>query len=156
MMHQFTFTPGSILLSTTMIEVGIDIPTATLMVILSAEHFGLAQLHQLRGRIGRSMRGGKCILVSEKEDIDRLNILSKEHDGFKLSEYDLIERGPGDFLGKDQSGYFEFKYLNILSDTKILMEASKNVEELISQKDFLTNPAYKYLNRYAKDDKLMI
>jgi ATP-dependent DNA helicase RecG len=156
MMHQFIYTPGSILLATTMIEVGIDIPTATLMAIFSAEHFGLSQLHQLRGRIGRSSLKSRCFLISEKEDIERLNILSTEHDGFKLSEYDLIERGPGDFLGKDQSGYFEFRYLNLLSDAAILQEASKNVSELISQKDFMTNPKYKYLNRYLKDDKLMI
>jgi len=156
MMEQFMYTPGSILLSTTMIEVGIDIPTATLMVIFSAEHFGLSQLHQLRGRVGRSHLRSTCFLVSTKEDIERLNILSKENDGFKLSEYDLIERGPGDFLGSDQSGYFEFKYLNILSDIKILNEAQKNVYDLISRPDFLTNTKYKYLNRYLKEQKLMI
>lgn len=156
MMEQFTYTPGSILLSTTMIEVGIDIPTATLIVIFSAEHFGLSQLHQLRGRVGRSHLKSACFLVSSKEDIERLNILSSESDGFKLSEYDLIQRGPGDFLGSDQSGYFEFKYLNLLSDTNILNEAQKNVYSLIARPDFLTNSKYKYLNRYLKEQKLMI
>jgi ATP-dependent DNA helicase RecG len=155
-MEQFTYTPGSILLSTTMIEVGIDIPTATLIAIFSAEHFGLSQLHQLRGRVGRSNLKSTCILISKKEDIERLNILSKENDGFKLAEYDLLQRGPGDFLGVDQSGYFEFKYLNLISDSAILNEAQKNVIQLISEEDFMTNPKYKYLNRFYKDDKLMI
>lgn len=156
MMEQFIYTPGSILLSTTMIEVGIDIPTATLIVIFSAEHFGLSQLHQLRGRVGRSHLKSACFLVSTKEDIERLNVLSKENDGFKLSEYDLIQRGPGDFLGSEQSGYFEFKYLNLLSDTNILNEAQKNVYSLIKLPDFFTNSKYKYLNRYLKEQKLMI
>ncbi len=151
-MENFMYTPGSILLATTMIEVGIDIPTATLIVIYAAENFGLSQLHQLRGRVGRSTLKSYCYLISKKEDIERLEILSKEKDGFKLSEYDLIARGPGDFLGVEQSGYLKFKYLELLKDYPILIEAQKNIESLLSRSDFTTNPIYKYINRYLKED----
>jgi|GEM_PF-1261791 len=147
MMENFIYTSGSILISTTMIEVGIDIPTATLMGIYAAENFGLSQLHQLRGRIGRGQLHSTCYLVSEKDDIERLHLLSKINDGFKLAEYDLIERGPGDFLGAEQSGYLKFKFLDILKDSAILIEAQKNVKDILKRPDFKTNPAYKYLNR---------
>lgn len=144
-MQSFVANPGSILLATTMVEVGIDIPTATLMAIFNAERFGLAQLHQLRGRVGRSQLPSYCYLISEKDDIERLEILSRINDGFILSEYDLQERGPGDFLGIEQSGYFKFKFLDLSSDQKILAEAQKNVHALLKEPDFYTNPKYKYL-----------
>ena len=144
-MTSFVMQPGSILLSTTMVEVGIDIPTATHMAIFHAERFGLSQLHQLRGRVGRGDLASSCYLISEKEDIERLNVLSQTDDGFKLSEYDLKMRGPGDFLGVEQSGYFKFKFLNIIEDYPILLEAQKNVNELLQRPDFYTNPQFKYL-----------
>lgn len=146
-MESFIYTSGSILISTTMIEVGIDIPTATLMGIYAAEHFGLSQLHQLRGRIGRSHLRSMCYLISEKDDIERLHLLSKIDDGFKLAEYDLIERGPGDFLGAEQSGYLKFKFLDVLKDQAILTEAQKNVKDILKRPDFKTNPSFKYLLR---------
>jgi ATP-dependent DNA helicase RecG len=141
----------SVLLATTMIEVGIDIPTATTMVIFSAEFFGLSQLHQLRGRVGRSALASTCYLVSEKTDIERLELLSKIDDGFELANYDLKLRGPGDFLGKDQSGYLKFHFLEIMQDQKIIEIAQKDVLSLMKQKDFKTNYKYKYLNRYIKE-----
>jgi len=144
-MQEFLFHSGSILLATTMVEVGIDIPTATTITIFHAERFGLSQLHQLRGRVGRSNLASFCYLISDKEDIERLQILSKTHDGFKLAEYDLKMRGPGDFIGVEQSGYLDFKFLNLVDDLNILQEAQKNVLELLNQPDFYTNPAYKYL-----------
>ncbi len=144
-MQSFVTNPGSILLATTMIEVGIDIPTATLMAIFNADRFGLSQLHQLRGRIGRSHLPSQCFVISEKEDIERLEILSKTDDGFTLSEYDLHERGPGDFLGMEQSGFFQFKFLDLIQDEKILREAQKNIQAIIHEPDFKTNPKYKYL-----------
>ncbi|MFA7422245.1 MAG: ATP-dependent DNA helicase RecG [Acholeplasmataceae bacterium] len=150
-MESFMYTPGSILLSTTMIEVGLDIPTATLIAIYAAEHFGLSQLHQLRGRVGRSHLASQCFVISEKDDIERLDMLTKTDDGFKLSEYDLIERGPGDFLGQEQSGYLNFNFLDLLNDYPILVEAAKNVSWLLQQKDFYTNPNYKYLQRHIKN-----
>ncbi len=144
-MQEYLLHPGSILLATTMVEVGIDIPTATTITIFHAERFGLSQLHQLRGRVGRSNLASFCYLISDKEDIERLQILSKTHDGFKLAEYDLKMRGPGDFIGVEQSGYLDFKFLNLVDDLNILQEAQKNVLELLNQPDFYTNPAYKYL-----------
>lgn len=147
-MENYVKTPGSIMLATTMIEVGIDIPTATIMTIMHADSFGLSQLHQLRGRVGRSHLPSFCYLVSEKEDIERLEILSKTSDGFKLSHYDLKMRGPGDFLGIEQSGYFAFKYLDLSEDEHILYEALKNVNELMDRSDFYTNPQFKYLVKH--------
>lgn len=144
-MQEYLLHPGSILLATTMVEVGIDIPTATTITIFHAERFGLSQLHQLRGRVGRSNLASFCYLISDKEDIERLQILSKTHDGFKLAEYDLKMRGPGDFIGVEQSGYLDFKFLNLVDDLNILHEAQKNVLELLNEPDFYTNPAYKYL-----------
>ncbi|MFA6801485.1 MAG: DEAD/DEAH box helicase, partial [Acholeplasmataceae bacterium] len=140
----------SVLLSTTMIEVGIDISTATLMVVLSADHFGLSQLHQLRGRIGRNELNNTCYLVSEKSDIERLELLSKIDDGFELANYDLKIRGPGDFIGTEQSGYLKFNFLDILQDQKLIEIAQKDIYELMKQNDFNENPKYKYLKNYIK------
>lgn len=144
-MQSFVMEPGSILLATTMVEVGIDIPTATMIAIYHAERFGLSQLHQLRGRVGRGNLASFCYLISEKDDIERLQVLSKTTDGFKLSEYDLKMRGPGDFLGVEQSGYLKFKFLNLIDDHPILLEAQKNAIELLERPDFYTNPQFKYL-----------
>lgn len=110
----------SILIATTMIEVGIDVKDATLMVILSADYFGLSQLHQLRGRVGRSSLESKCLLVSSKEIKERLEIMEKVNDGFILSEYDLKLRGPGSLLGFEQSGLADFKFLDFVTDFNIL------------------------------------
>jgi ATP-dependent DNA helicase RecG len=147
-MEKFIYTPSSILISTTMIEVGIDIPTATIIGIYSAEYFGLSQLHQLRGRVGRSNLASFCYLISNKDDVERLETLSKTDDGFKLSEFDLIDRGPGDFLGDRQSGYLDFNFLDLLSDYQILIDAKNDCDLLLSKSDFKTNPKYKYLNMH--------
>lgn len=149
-MENFMYTPGSIMISTTMIEVGIDLPTATVIGIYAAEHFGLSQLHQLRGRVGRGNLASFCYLISEKEAIERLEVLSKTDDGFKLAEYDLIERGPGDFLGSDQSGYLDFNFLELIEDYPILVQAQKDAYELMERPDFKTNPTYRYLHKYIQ------
>ncbi len=141
----------SLLLSTTMIEVGIDVQTATLMIIFSAEHFGLSQLHQLRGRIGRNDLSNTCYLISGKDDVERLTLLSKIDDGFELANYDLKLRGPGDFIGSDQSGFLKFNFIDILSDQKLIEIAQKDVFELLKQKDFQTNRKYQYLRNYIKE-----
>ncbi len=150
-MTQFRDTPGSVLLSTTMVEVGIDIPTATCMVILSAHQFGLAQLHQLRGRIGRGKHVSTCYLVSEKQDLERLSLMTETNDGFKLSAYDLKARGPGDFIGTEQSGYLSFHFLDLSTDERILHEAQKNVRELLEKPDFWTHKQYAYLRKHIKE-----
>ncbi len=150
-MEKFRETPGSVLLSTTMVEVGIDIPTATQMIILSAEHFGLSQLHQLRGRIGRGDLPSTCYLVSEKQDLERLELMTKTNDGFKLSEFDLAQRGPGDFIGVEQSGYLKFNFLELSNDYNILHEAHKNVVDLFERPDFYTNERYQYLRKHVNE-----
>lgn len=151
--EQFKQTQGSILLATTMIEVGIDIPSATLMVIYSAHHFGLAQLHQLRGRIGRGTLKSTCYLVSEKQDLERLSLMTKTTDGFILSAYDLKARGPGDFVGVEQSGYLTFQFLDLTRDTKILELAYDDVKQLLESPDFKTKSQYQYLRNHIKKYK---
>ena len=149
-MQAFMHEP-SVLLATTMIEVGIDISTATVMVIFSAENFGLSQLHQLRGRIGRNELKSTCYLVSEKDDIERLHLLSQIDDGFELANYDLKLRGPGDFIGQEQSGFLKFNFLDIMSDHKLIDIAQNDVYDLLKQKEFQKNPKYCYLRNYIKE-----
>ena len=125
----------SVLVSTTVIEVGVDIPQATVMVIENAERFGLSQLHQLRGRVGRSDRQSYCVLVSSsdisEEAAERINAMCTTTDGFKLSEVDLEMRGPGDFFGTRQSGLPEFRFSNIVRDVKILQNARNDAADIL-------------------------
>lgn len=114
-----------ILISTTVIEVGIDNPNATVMMIFNAERFGLSQLHQLRGRVGRGEAKSYCFLVTNNIDAKRLKIIESTTDGFKLAEEDLKLRGPGDFFGLRQSGLPNFKFGNLITDFK-LIEKAKN------------------------------
>ncbi len=150
-MTLFKNTPGSIMLATSMIEVGIDIPSATLMVIFSAHQFGLAQLHQLRGRVGRGNLQSTCYLVSEKSDLERLELMTQTNDGFILSAYDLKARGPGDFIGTEQSGYLSFDFLDLASDYHILVIARNDVISLFNQPDFMINERYQYLRRHIEN-----
>jgi ATP-dependent DNA helicase RecG len=123
-MERFTRSETSILVATTVIEVGLDVPGATLMVIEHAERFGLAQLHQLRGRVGRGGERGCCVLVargsSEKSEA-RLRAMIQTRDGFKIADADLEIRGPGDFLGTRQSGHLpELRIADLLRDTRFV------------------------------------
>jgi ATP-dependent DNA helicase RecG len=121
-----------VLVSTTVIEVGIDIPNATVMVIEHAERFGLSQLHQLRGRVGRGSAAGYCLLVNRAPGnpiaAERLRVMEKEHDGFKIAEADLHLRGPGEFLGTRQSGLGDFRLANLARDARLLMEARQEAQ----------------------------
>ncbi|MBR4237360.1 ATP-dependent DNA helicase RecG [bacterium] len=122
-----------ILASTTVIEVGIDNPNASVMVIIDANKFGLSTLHQLRGRVGRgSFEGYSFLMVDNKESLERIKILEETQDGFLISEQDLRDRGPGDFLGTEQSGMLKFDYANIFRDVNILNNAKKDAKELIN------------------------
>jgi ATP-dependent DNA helicase RecG len=115
------------------IEVGIDVKEATLMIIYDAHHFGLASLHQLRGRIGRDGSHALCILLTEdfdEEIVQRLNVLVQSNDGFFIAEEDLKRRGPGELLGSKQSGLPHFAYINLVTDLKILQAAKQDVEAL--------------------------
>lgn len=129
-----------ILVSTTVIEVGIHIDLATSMVIMNANAFGLAQLHQLRGRIGRSDLQSFCyLLVNEgSEDLERLSILEKEEDGFKISSYDLRLRGPGEVFGKNQAGIPHFNFANIIEDGPLLKKALMDATMVIDSNDVLS------------------
>ena len=118
----------SALLATSLVEVGVDVPNATVMVVENAEQFGLAQLHQLRGRIGRGAHESYCILVSgarEPEVAERLKIMERSSDGFEIAEADLAIRGPGEFLGRDQSGAPDFRFGDLAKDLDLLREARR-------------------------------
>ncbi len=131
-----------ILISTTVIEVGVDIPNATMMVIFNAERFGLATLHQLRGRVGRNDLQGYCYLISDK-DSERLKVLEESNDGFYISEKDFQMRGQGDLFGSKQSGDMVFKIANLKEDYQILLQAQKDSLEFIESNNYLDNDYYK-------------
>ena len=123
-MRRFKAGEFDVLVSTTVIEVGIDVPNATVIVIEHAERFGLAQLHQLRGRVGRGRHPGYCFLVApdwmSADAFQRLRVLEETTDGFAIAEADLQLRGPGDFLGTRQAGLPPFRVANLLRDTALL------------------------------------
>lgn len=133
-MERFGRGETQVLVSTTVIEVGIDVPNATVMMIENAERFGLAQLHQLRGRVGRGEHQSYCIFMSgskAKETKERLEILNKTNDGFKIASEDLRLRGPGDLFGIRQSGMMDFKLGDVFQDAKILQMANEAADELL-------------------------
>ncbi len=148
-MDRFLAKDIHLLVSTTVIEVGIDIPQASLMVIEHAERFGLAQLHQLRGRVGRSDIPSYCILMSGHPASDvsamRLRVMEETTDGFRIAEEDLAIRGPGEFLGTRQSGLPDFRVANILRDGRILNEARQEAFRLIERDAFLEQPEHRLL-----------
>jgi len=125
-MAEFRANKINVLLSTSLIEVGVDVPNATVMLVENAEHFGLAQLHQLRGRIGRGVHASYCILISDaknREAQSRLKILEATTDGFQIAEADLKLRGPGELLGQQQSGVPEFRFGNLVEDWDLIRQA---------------------------------
>ena len=127
-----------ILVSTTVVEVGVDVPNATVMIIENAERFGLSQLHQLRGRVGRSSLQSYCILVSatkSQETRERLNIMTQTNDGFVIAEKDLQLRGPGEFLGTRQSGLPDLIISDIVRDAEILEMARNEAIEFLKNND---------------------
>jgi len=136
-MRSFISHDLDILVATTVIEVGVDVPNATVMVVEHAERYGLSQLHQLRGRVGRGKHPSVCIFMSGSRRTDdarkRLSILKETSDGFTLAEADLAIRGPGDFIGTKQSGLPEFRFANLLRDSKILIEARTEAFKLVRE-----------------------
>lgn len=132
-----------ILISTTVIEVGVDVPNASMMVIFDANRFGLSTLHQLRGRVGRGNVASKCILISSQET-KRLEILAKTNDGFEISEEDFKLRGSGDLFGTKQSGDMQFKIANLKDDFKILVQADKDAKEFWKKDDIYNEGLKKY------------
>jgi len=136
-MAAFSKKKVNVLVSTTVIEVGIDIPQASLMIIEHAERFGLSQLHQLRGRVGRGEIPSYCILMSQRAGSEdskkRLRVMEKTNDGFIIAEEDLSIRGPGEFMGTRQSGLPDFRIANIIRDTGILTEARSDAFSLVEK-----------------------
>lgn len=130
-----------ILVSTTVVEVGVNVTNATVMIIMNAENFGLSQLHQLRGRIGRNSYQSYCYLVVDNDLYanERLNILKETEDGFKISEYDLKLRGPGEVFGSMQSGIPVFKMANLIDDEVILNQAFDDALTILASKDMISN-----------------
>ncbi len=133
-----------VLVSTTVIEVGIDIPNATVMVVEHAERFGLSQLHQLRGRVGRGSAPGHCLLVNRgpRNTVaeERLRVMERERDGFKIADADLALRGPGELLGTRQSGLGDFRLANLMRDARLLIEARREAEDWLRNDPDLSKP----------------
>jgi ATP-dependent DNA helicase RecG len=137
-----------LLVSTTVIEVGVDVPNAVIMIIENAERFGLSQLHQLRGRIGRSEYKSTCILISDAQNEEakrRLNVMTKTTDGFKIADEDLKLRGPGDFFGARQHGLPELKIANMMTDTEVLRETQAAARKITAADSELSLPENKEL-----------
>lgn len=136
-MAQFKEKKINLLVSTTVIEVGVDVPDATVMVVEDAKRFGLAQLHQLRGRVGRSDKKSYCFLMSDDNDNERLSVLTSTNDGFKIAEEDLKQRGPGEFLGSRQSGASDLYMSHMISDMRLFTETRDIAEDMENNKTSL-------------------
>jgi ATP-dependent DNA helicase RecG len=141
-MRSFRDKEFHILVSTTVIEVGVDIPNAAVMMIEGANRFGLAQLHQLRGRVGRSENQAICLLIPDTEDSlenERLMVMTETNDGFVLAEKDLEQRGPGDFIGYRQSGFADLRMASI-TDIRLIEKARGFAQELYDSDPLLAKP----------------
>ena len=148
-MQQFKAGELDVLVSTTVIEVGVDVPNATVMVIENAERFGLSALHQLRGRVGRGAADSCCILISDNGNAsvrERLRFLCRTADGFAVAKYDLETRGPGDFFGQAQHGLPTLRVADLVQDTRTLRVAQDEAKALLAQDPNLADPAHKALS----------
>jgi ATP-dependent DNA helicase RecG len=137
-MNAFRTNRLRVLLATSLIEVGVDVPNATIMLIENAEQFGLAQLHQLRGRIGRGAHDAFCILIAaakSKESRERLRVLEQTNDGFEIAEADLKLRGPGELLGQQQSGLPKFRFGDLSADWDLIQQARSVASRLVNEID---------------------
>ncbi|WP_054608161.1 ATP-dependent DNA helicase RecG [Apilactobacillus kunkeei] len=159
-MTEFKNNEFQILVSTTVIEVGVDVSNATMMIVFNADHFGLAQLHQLRGRVGRGSSQSYCLLVSDPKTetgVKRMNVMVESNDGFVISQKDLELRGPGDIMGKAQSGLPDFKVGDPVADLTMLSVAQQEAIQIVSTNDWQNNPMYSKLYSYVhqKNNKKM-
>ena len=149
-MESFAAGEIQVLVSTTVVEVGVNVPNATVMMIENAERFGLAQLHQLRGRVGRGSSQSYCIMVNcseEEGSMERLDILNKSNDGFYIASEDLKLRGPGDIFGMRQSGELEFRLADIFTDANLLKTVSEEVDDLLAADPRLEQEEHQELNK---------
>ncbi|NRD78839.1 ATP-dependent DNA helicase RecG [Bacillus sp. BRMEA1] len=157
-MKAFSANEVQILVSTTVVEVGVNVPNATMMVIYDAERFGLSQLHQLRGRVGRGSDQSYCVLLANpKSEVgqERMKIMTETNDGFVLSEKDLELRGPGDFFGRKQSGLPEFKVADMVHDYRALETARNDASILIQSEEFWNAPDYRYLRSCLEESGVL-
>lgn len=157
-MIEFSKNNIQVLVSTTVVEVGVNVPNATVMVIYDAERFGLSQLHQLRGRVGRGEYQSYCILVADPKSEtgkERMSIMTETNDGFKLSEKDLELRGPGDFFGRKQSGVPEFKLADLVHDYRTLNAAREDAINLIESKSFWIDKQYEALRLVITQEEVI-
>ncbi len=157
-MEEFSQNKTQILVSTTVVEVGVNVPNATVMVIYDAERFGLSQLHQLRGRVGRGEAQSYCVLLADpKSEVgkERMRIMTETNDGFVLSERDLELRGPGDFFGSKQSGLPNFKVADVVHDYRALEVARQDAAELVNHSSFWQDPIYHYLRQYLEQSGVL-
>jgi ATP-dependent DNA helicase RecG len=156
-MARFVSGDTQIMVSTTVIEVGVNVPNASVMVIESSEKFGLSQLHQLRGRVGRGSEKSFCILLTSvkasKEARERIKIMCATNDGFKIAEKDLELRGPGDIEGTRQSGALNFKLASIVNDKGILEKARNAAEKLVDEDPELLLAKNLQLKNYLQSQK---
>lgn len=153
-MRAFSEGQIQVLVSTTVVEVGVNVPNATFMVIYDAERFGLAQLHQLRGRVGRGSEQSYCILLADpksEEGKERMISMTETNDGFKLAQKDLELRGPGDFFGRKQSGMPEFKMADLVHDYRALEIARQDAEKFLASDEFWTSEETKCLSTYLQN-----
>ena len=148
-MQRFIKGDTDILVATTVIEVGVNVPNASVMVIESAERFGLSQLHQLRGRVGRGSEQSYCILLTgnklSKESAQRMNVMTSTTNGFVIAEQDLAMRGPGDLYGTKQSGVLKFKIADIVQDIALLEQTRIAAQQLIEKDPSLKAPQHQPL-----------
>ncbi|CAM3353198.1 ATP-dependent DNA helicase RecG [Marinicrinis lubricantis] len=156
-MKQFNDREIHMLVSTTVIEVGVDVPNATVMIIYDADRFGLSQLHQLRGRVGRGEHQSYCILIANPKSengVERMQAMTETEDGFEIARKDLELRGPGDFFGTKQSGLPEFKVADLTHDFEILEMARDDAAALVSQSAFWTDLKYTHLREFLQREQV--
>ena len=158
-MAAFAAGETDVLVATTVIEVGVDVPNAALMIVENADRFGLSQLHQLRGRVGRGKRKSYCVLVSNinsPKSKERLEVMRTTYDGFEIAEKDLLLRGPGDFFSSSsgdnfrQSGGFEFKFATSCDSTELFSSAFSAAKSIIQIDPDLSQPIHKDLAEIVK------
>jgi len=151
-MNYFASGKAEIMVATTVIEVGVNVPNASVMVIESSERFGLSQLHQLRGRVGRGAEQSYCILMTSdklsKESRTRIRTMTETNDGFKISEVDMQLRGPGDILGTQQSGVVDFKRLDLVNDSAIIKTTKNTVDKILEADPHLNRPDNMIIKNY--------
>lgn len=157
-MRDFGENKVQVLVATTVIEVGVDVPNATLMVIYDAVRFGLSQLHQLRGRVGRGEHQSFCVLIADPKNEtakERMRVMTETNDGFEIARRDLELRGPGDFFGTKQSGMPEFHVADLMKDFETMETARDDTAELVARTDFWTGAAFLSLREYLQREQIL-